>query len=210
MFGNLLRYDSPFAQWICRMLDLMVLNLLTVACCLPVFTIGAAVSAMHGCTMRMKRGEEGHITADFFRGFFSHFGQSVALTAVCLGSGGLLLLCIYIFHHVDFGALDGLRYILYIALLVHFVLFTYVFPIFARFDNTVLHTLKNAYVLAVSYPVNSVVVTLTNGLPWIMLILWPVLFQIVCPIWLVIGFALQSWWTSGFFCRIFDQVAPEA
>lgn len=208
MFGNLFRYDSPLSKWIMRMCDLVVLNLLTILCCIPIFTAGAAISALHYCTMRMSCDEESRITADFFHAFKNHFGQSAALTGIYLGTGGLILFCIYIFHHVDFGIWDGLRYVLYIALIAHMVLFTYVFAVFARFDNTVGKTLKNSYILAVSYPVNSAVVTITNGLWLIVMILWPALFWKISFIWVIIGFALQSWWSAGFFRRIFDQLTP--
>lgn len=206
---NLFRYDSPVGKFLIRMSNLILLNILMIICCIPVFTIGASVSAMHYVAMRMSRDEESSIVKNFFHAFSNHFRQSVGLTGIWLGTGVLILLNMYLFHHIDFGIWDGLRYVLYLALLIHFVVFTYVFPVFARFDNTVRNTIKNSYLLAASYPFNTVFVTVTNGLPWILCLLWPLIFQRLFCLWMFIGFALQAYWTAGFFRRIFDQLEPQ-
>lgn len=206
MVGGIFQYDGPVAKWLMRICDLVTLNVLTVLCCIPIFTAGASVSAMHYCTMKMSRDEEGGLLRDFFHSFRNHFGQSVALTAVYLLTGGITLLGIYIFNHVELGVWDSFKYILHVGLIIHFVLFTYAFPVFARYDNTVRNTLRNSCILAMRFPLNSIVVTLTNGLPWILCFMWPLVFQRIFFLWFFIGFALQSWWTAGLFRRVFDQV----
>ena len=204
--ADFLRYDGPLARWLIPISNLAVLNILMILCCIPVITIGASVSAMHYVVLRMARDEESGIFRDFFHAFSSHFGQSVGITMIWLGSGAVILLNLYLFNHMDLGMGNALIYVLYIALLVHFAVFTYVFPVFARFDNTVKRTIKNSYLLAVRYPVNTVVVTVTNGLPWILCLLWPEIFQRLFFLWLMIGFALQAYWTAGLFRNIFDRL----
>ena len=61
--------DNPFFQFIGKLVDLVWLNILTLVCCLPVFTAGAALSAMYSVLIKMALKEEGVITKPFFRAF---------------------------------------------------------------------------------------------------------------------------------------------
>ena len=45
--------DSPFMRVLNRVADLMILNLVTLICCLPVVTIGASLTAMHYVLLKM-------------------------------------------------------------------------------------------------------------------------------------------------------------
>lgn len=205
----LFHFDSPFGKLVTRLCDLIVLNVVYVPCCIPVFTIGAATSALYYVVMRMCRDEEGNVLKNFFHAFRGHFGQSAALTGIWLGTGSFVLLILYAFNHVDFGIWNNAKYILYFALLIHFVLFTYVFPVFARFDNTVKNTVRNSWHLAMRYPVNTAVVCIINGLPLILAFFLPQVFSYIFFLWFFLLFALQAYWNAGLFRRIFAQFEPQ-
>ena len=49
--------------------DLIVLNLLTILCCLPVVTIGASLTALNATVMKILRSEETAPAKDFFGPF---------------------------------------------------------------------------------------------------------------------------------------------
>ncbi len=202
-------YDGPATKWINRFADLFVLNVLYVLTCVPLITIGAATSALYSVTLKMARDEEYKIIRSYLAAFKSHFGQSVVLTLIWGLSGGFILLILYLYNHLDLGIWEPGRYIVYIALAVHTVLFTYVFPVFARFDNTVKNTLKNSMKLAVTYPVNTVVVTVINGLPLILAVFFPQVFYFIFFLWLFLLFALQAYLNSIPFRRVFGLYEPE-
>ncbi|MBO5999901.1 MAG: YesL family protein, partial [Lachnospiraceae bacterium] len=67
--GNLFSMDSPLMKVLSRVADLLILNLLTVVCCIPVITAGAAFSAMYYVLLKMVRGEEGYIVKQYFKAF---------------------------------------------------------------------------------------------------------------------------------------------
>lgn len=50
--------EGPLMQGLTKIADLMILNLLTILCCLPIFTIGAALTALHYQVLKMVRHEE--------------------------------------------------------------------------------------------------------------------------------------------------------
>ena len=49
--------DSPFMQVMGKVADLMILNLLTIVCCIPIITAGAAFTAMHYQVLKIVRNE---------------------------------------------------------------------------------------------------------------------------------------------------------
>lgn len=204
--GNLFGIDSPAGKFVIRICDLIFLNVLYILCCIPIFTMGAANTALNYVAMKMAREENDGVFSEFFSSFRRNFKQSLPLTGIWLGTGLFILGNIYVFNHWDFGIWSGGKYILYVALVLHFILFTYVFPVFARFDNTVKNTLRNSRLLAMQYPLNTVVAGIINGLPFLLDFFWPELFQYVFFLWFFIMFAAQAYWNGGLFRRIFDTL----
>ena len=53
--------ENPFWQALNVIADMMLLNLLTLLCCAPVITVGAALTAMNDVVIRIIRQEESSI-----------------------------------------------------------------------------------------------------------------------------------------------------
>ena len=51
-------YDSGLFRALDKLGSLFILNMLTLVCSIPIFTIGAAFTAMYYVTMKMVRDEE--------------------------------------------------------------------------------------------------------------------------------------------------------
>ena len=58
---------------------LVWINILTIICCLPIVTAGAALTAMHDELQLISRKEEGYITRRFFTTFRSNLKQATLL-----------------------------------------------------------------------------------------------------------------------------------
>lgn len=63
--GRFFNIDSPIMHFLGRVADLMILNLVTLICCLPVVTIGASLTAMHYVLLKMVRNRESYIVRSF-------------------------------------------------------------------------------------------------------------------------------------------------
>ena len=59
--------DSPVIAFLTTVADFMILNILFIICCVPVITIGPAISALYTITMREARHEGGYIFKPFLR-----------------------------------------------------------------------------------------------------------------------------------------------
>ena len=77
-------YDSPFWSFMSRVADLVILNLLWLLFCIPVFTIGASTAAMYRVTLNMVRGEGGGVIRSFWASFKLNFKQGVLLFLILL------------------------------------------------------------------------------------------------------------------------------
>ena len=76
------KYNSPLLNAVDDIVDYMLLNLLTLVCCIPVFTIGAAMTARTFTAMKMLRGQSEGIKKPFFRSFKQNFRQATILTVL--------------------------------------------------------------------------------------------------------------------------------
>ena len=81
--------------------DLIVLNLLFLVCCIPVVTIGPAITALHYVTTKMAGEKERHSGGRqfFFKSFRANFRQGVLMGILFGAAGGFLGYDIYLLWH---------------------------------------------------------------------------------------------------------------
>ena len=94
--------DGALARLLNTLGNLIVLNILTIICCVPVFTAGAAMTALYTMVMRMARKEDGKIISEYFKAFKVNFKQATILWLIFGGLIAFMKMCIrdrYIKHH---------------------------------------------------------------------------------------------------------------
>jgi len=170
--------DNPVMEALSVAADLIILNLMTLLCCLPVVTAGAAITAMNDIVIRIVRGEEGNILKSFFLSFAANFKKGALL--------GLILLAAAIVMGVDYYAALAYAPAFRVAVIAGAILVLavalYAFALLARYENTLRGTLKNAAVLSVMhFPRTLVMVLFTVGL-WLLCVRYynygtPILFM---------------------------------
>lgn len=200
--------DSKFMRAMSLLGDLMLLNLVFLLCCVPVVTIGAAVTALDTVCFRILRGTEGRALALFFRSFRQNFRRATALWLVLLLAFGAAAADIWIF----FGFSDPLRFLVVaFMLLLLLALFTagYAFPLLSQFDNSVFGTLKNAFFLSLGYLPRTLVITILNCLPFALLIVRLDLFLYAGFIWIFLYFAAAAYLNSKLLDKVFAPYRGE-
>lgn len=178
--------DNPVMRTLSVVADLIVLNLLTIACCLPVVTIGASLTALNATVIKILQGEESALVKDYFRAFRENFKKGSAM--------GLIFLLIFALLYVDYLAAQAFitalcPVITAMALLV-LTLGQYAFAILARYENTLRGTLKNSLLLAVGY------FPKTLGMSVFSVVLWLLAVQFLrygAPILFLFGLSLPCY-----------------
>ena len=82
--GRFFNMDSPLFSFLNRVADLIILNLLTLVCCIPIFTVGAAMTGLNYVCLKMVRNEEGYIVRGFFKSFKQNFKQATIIWLIIL------------------------------------------------------------------------------------------------------------------------------
>ena len=144
-----LQMDSPFIRFLSFMADLMILNLLTLLCCVPIVTAGASFTAMHYVLTKMVRNEEGYITKSFFHAFKQNLLQGTFIWIGMIGAGALLCADWLLLLSVDSDLKSYLLILLYGAAIILSLAALYVFPVLSRYHNTIRGTIKMAFTLMV-------------------------------------------------------------
>ena len=141
--------DNKFFTFMSRVADLIILNLLCIVCCIPVVTIGPSIAAMFYVTLKMVRNEESYIVRGFFKSFKQNFKQATIIWLILLLVIALLLgdFLILNYSSVQFPSWIRVALIAILALVLFATI--HVFPILARFENTVANTFKNSLYMGI-------------------------------------------------------------
>ena len=143
--GNLFNLDGPVLQFINKLVYSVYLNILWFICCIPIVTVGASTTALFYVSLKVAKNEEGNLTKAFFHSFRENFKQGTIIWLILLGVGIVLGIDGYVLYHMRFeNAFWTLcTAIFFVAAAAYGVVLMYIFPLLARFDNTVGAMFKN-------------------------------------------------------------------
>lgn len=194
--------DSKFMIFMNKFADLLWLNVLTLVCSIPIFTIGASFTAMHYMVLKIYRNEEGYITRGFFKSFKENFRQSTVIWLIYLAVGLLLALD---FSYVREGIVNINVYYQYALVFVAFVAslsLIWVFILQSRYTNTIMGTVKNAFIIGISRFYYSIMMIILFLAPIVCLFV----FSIAVPFVVLLGFTVPAFLQAMLYSRIFDRM----
>lgn len=178
--GKLFAPDSKLMQILSRVADILILNALFFVSCLPVITVGAAVTAMYSVCFRWDTEQEDRLFRSYWRGFCGNLKQATAMWLIILAV--LCVCCVDLFAAEKYGGIFAAMAIVFkIVLVLTLTVAGYAFPTLSQYHNTVGRTLKNALLLSLSYLLRTFAITVLNILPLLVLILDISLFIKLCP-----------------------------
>ena len=166
--------NNPVWKAVNRFADMMVIGIWFLITCIPIFTIGAALSAFYYTAMDSLRKEDGYIFRRYFRNFGKNFKKGTLLWLIMLALGAVFSMNIYVWLiNSDMQIALVMLIISAIILLAWMVTFVFVFPLQARFENTIGKTIQNAFLLGISnLPFTIAVIILVGMLGYLCYISW--------------------------------------
>ena len=195
--------DNIIVRALSKICDMVCLNILWLIGSIPIITIGASTAALYTVMLKMVKNEEGYIFRGFFKAFKSNFKQSTIMWIVIL----LLGIVCWIDYRVA-GVMPGMggSIMRIIFLLLGFILLSvtiYIFPLTARYENTIRNTVRNALILTVGkLPYTLLMVVVTVGS--VIISLWnSMTLMFAIPLWFIIGVSLIAWINSYILRRVF-------
>lgn len=207
------KLDSPIMRFLGKLADLILLNVIFLVCCLPVVTIGPALTAMYYVTLKLVKNEESGIFRDFFHSFRQNFRQALLfhLGAVVIAA----VLVLDVVSLIFLSDMSGTALMLFLGALVligivYLCVVLYYYPLLSRFDNSTSKLIRWAMVVAVRHiPVTFITLAIV-AIPILIAIFKTDIFVcVVIPLLLVIGFSGIACLQSVLFDRVFSWYIPQ-
>ena len=190
-----------------KITDLLVLNILFLVSCIPVVTVGAALSSMYAVSLRSVRYEDGYVFQTYWKAFKRNFKQSTIVWLVYLVLGVLLWIDVRFFSQVDLGILSRVFFAVTIAIIfLLWMLSIWLFPVIAKMDDRLIVQVTNAAKMAVGYffPYTAACMLIQGAAVYLAVINIGMMMLM-----LVLGFAGVSYMCSFFIYKVFASHIKE-
>lgn len=197
--------DSPLLSGLSKATDLVILNIIFVITCIPIITIGTAVTSMYEITLKMAKNEEAYIIKGYFKAFKSNFKKCTIIWFGYIILAFILLVDMYVAAHQD-GQLWMTMYTIVLGFsVIVWWYFGMAFPLMGKFENTIKKSLINAGYLMVRHAFTSFFVMFFNSV-LLVLIVWNTSTLVYGLLgYLVFGFATVAYVNSTLLVRIYEK-----
>lgn len=202
--------NNPIVNFLGRITDIMILNILTVLLCIPVVTAGAAITADYYCCLKIRRDEDSGIIKMYFRSFRENFRQSTILFFIILFLMMIPTFMLYVvLNAYGEAAPSYIKIMLAMAILTVSFLTIMVFPVQSRFSNTVFNTIKSSVILAFSNPFRTLLIIVITVAPFVFA--W--MYIMFLPVMILFGISVPAFISVMLYNKTFlkmEKAANEA
>lgn len=180
MLDKLFDLDNPIMRFLSDLFDLMVLNLITLALCVPVVTAVPALTALHYMTLKMARNETTYIVRPYFHSFAQNFRQTLVIGLIYIAAAIVLLLDARLVFAGDSVIPQPMRIVFMALLVIVVLLFAWVIPLEAHFENTIAGTFRNSVLMSLGNFPRTLAMVVIWAIPVVLVLisyqLWPIVF----------------------------------
>ena len=152
MAGGIFNPENGLYRSMEKLVDLFLLSVFWMFCCIPVVTIGPSTAALYNTVTRCIRGSERNSWAMFFRTFRENLKVGILSTLAILPAAVILIFLQGLLYQT---AVNQAGYVLYVAyqifLLLPLGMLCYVFPVLSRFTFQTGRLLLNCSKLAIAH-----------------------------------------------------------
>ena len=192
------------------MADLLILNLLTFFCSIPVITIGPSLCALYTVTLKIARDEPVETIRMFFSAFKKNLFQGIILGAIAV-FGAVVIFAdgVYAFSvegtaKIVFCIVTGIIGAIWLTYVC------YVFPLQARYENSVKEQIKNAFLLAFVSPLKTVLMWVILAVPVLLAFYLPQNFvAYMSSLYIMFAISLPAFCSSLILNSIFARFDPK-
>ena len=155
--GNLFNVNNVFFRFMGKLFDVVVLNIVFIIVCIPIVTIGPAISALYYASVKSIRRDRSYPVKEFFKGFKRDFKQSFIVGLIMVIAG--IILYIDVKFSVDFiqNSFTYMRYIYFIIAAVLAFIMIYIYPLISRFSLKLSGLFKLSFYLSIRHFLTTIV-----------------------------------------------------
>lgn len=198
--------DNPVMKFLARLVDLVMLNVITILYSIPVVTAGGALTAMNYVLLHLHREDESYVIRMFRKSFRANFKQGIPEGLLALAVAGVTTVDLLALHGSESRLATAMMIsITFIAVLL-FVTCVYMFALQSRYENTISGTIINAIRLMIGNLPRSAGMAVI----WMIWILLLVFLNKAAPLFfLIFGLSLPGYLCTMLYDRIFEDLESE-
>ena len=198
--------DNPVMKFLARLVDLVILNVITILYSIPVVTAGGALTAMNYVLLHLHREDESYVIRMFRKSFRANFKQGIPEGLLALTAAGITAVDLLALHGSDSRLATTMMISITIIAVLMFVTCVYMFALQSRYENTVSGTILNAVRLAIGNLPRSAGMALI-WLVWILMLVF--LNKAASLFFLIFGLSLPGYLCTMLYDRIFEDLESE-
>lgn len=203
--GRFFNAEGPIMSFLNKVADIMLLNFITWICCIPIVTAGAAFTALHCMSLKIVRGEEGYIIKGYFQSFKQNFKQATVLWLIVAIIGCILAGDYYILRYTPLMDSKVIKVLLGAVGFVYMLTVIYIFPVLAKFENTVFNTIKNALLISfISLP-RAILMLIIYSAPVLVFLFFPEFLPVV----FLFGLSIPAYLAAKLYSKVLKKFEPQ-
>ena len=197
---------NPVMRFLSRLVDLAILNIMTVIYAIPVVTAGAALTAMNYVLLHLYRRDETYVTRMFRKSFRDNLKQGIPLGLIVLFTAVITATDLWAMHASGSRMMTLMMIIITVIAGFLFVTFVYMFALQSRYENTVKGTIVNAFRLALANLPRTVLM-MVIWIIWILVMVY--LHRAALLAFLLYGFSLPGYLCTMLYEPVFVRLEEE-
>lgn len=198
--------DNPVMKFLARLVDLVILNVITLLYSLPLITLGGALTAMNNVLLHYVRGDETYTIRMFRKSFRINFRQGIPEGILALAAAGIAAVDLWVLHGSESRMATLMMFVVTIIAIMIFITCVYMFALQSRYENTVGGTILNALRLAVGNLPRSAGMVII-WLIWILILVY--LHNAASLAILIFGLSLPGYLCAMLYNGIFEDLESE-
>jgi uncharacterized membrane protein YesL len=199
--GNFFNMDNGFFTALSKFVDIIVISLIWLVCCLPIVTIGPATTSLYYAVVKVIRRERGYLVREFFHSFKTNFKSGVISGVI------VTLLFIVLYFDRNFassvkGTQGFVMLSIFNAMLFLLACVTlYIFPVLSRFSMGMKQLFKASLFMAMRHLPTTILMAIVTAAF--------MLGTYIMPIAILIAPALCTLVNSFLLERVLKKYMPE-
>lgn len=192
---------NPLVETINTLFHFFILNLVFLLTCIPVFTVGTALSSLYYVIIKETKGEAGYLVRPYLREFKRNF-KNATIAFLILSLIGALLLFNLLFWPVQGNPFSYvITGVLAVIAVVWLAVSHYTYPLIGRFVNTPLHSIRNAWGLVLRNLKQTLGLLLIDAGVAVFYLFFPL--KVVLLLVPICGFVVPVYWRSKILVGVF-------
>lgn len=193
-------------RFLARLVDLVILNVITILYSLPLITAGGALTAMNYVLLHLYREDESYVIRMFRKSFRENFRQGIPEGLLVLAAAAITVVDMMALHGSESRTATLMMIVITVIAVMIFVTSVYMFALQSRYENTVGQTILNAARLAVTYLPRTAGMAVI-WLIWIMILVF--LYKAASLFFLIFGLTLPGYLCTMLYNRVFEDLESE-